>query len=218
MASHTFEQWVDGIFDHEVADPAWFWAEGADHCVEDDETNVEYLTRLFTHCDRVLARFDNARLDQGLNFVAFPSCSDHSLSITYGNASWPKRRACIRSIYDLYAKCFAVRCSGCLSHSEACENPLNGICYMWWDLLGGRCGRNDAASDIEGLEYLGVMERSLTLSHEACLEGALHGLGHWHRYYPERVKSTIDAFLQSRSDLRPELVLYARRARKGAVQ
>jgi hypothetical protein len=218
MGSRTFEQWVEGIFDHEVAEPEWYWAEDADPCIEANETNVEYLTRLFTHCDRVLANFDNAKIDQGLNFIAYGACSNHSYSITHGTPSWPKRRACIRSIYDLYAKCFAVRCSEDLSHCDKVENPLNGICYMWWDLLGGQRHSQDASSAEEATEFIAVMERCLTLAHQACLEGSLHGLGHWHSYCPERVESIIDAFLHTQDSLRPELLAYARRARIGAVQ
>lgn len=45
MASRTFEQWIDGIFDHPVTEPAWFWDADADQCVEDDKTNVAYLAR-----------------------------------------------------------------------------------------------------------------------------------------------------------------------------
>lgn len=62
------------------------------------------------------------------------------------------------------------------------------------------------------------MERCLALTHQACLEGALHGLGHWQSIYPERVGAVVDRFLRERNDLRPELVCYARRARDGAVQ
>jgi hypothetical protein len=79
-------------------------------------------------------------------------------------------------------------------------------------------GNPDAPSlSEEASEYLGVMERCLSLTHHACLEGALHGLGHWHSIFPERVEQTIAGFLRERNDLRPELVQYARRAHDGAV-
>jgi hypothetical protein len=217
MSSRTFEQWVKGIFDHEVTKVAWHWASDADPCLEDDERNVEYLTRLFTECDQVLAGFDDGQVNQGLNFIAHFACSDHSFSITQGKAPWPKRQVCIRSIYDLYAKCFAVRCAKCLS-CDTCDNPLNSICFMWWDLFNGRGVTNSATSAEQAAQCLAVLDRSLTLSHPACLQGALHGLGHWQMYFPDRVRLIIDDFLRSRSGLRPELIAYARRAQKGAVE
>src|ERR1035437_7649568 len=119
MAGRTFEQWIDGIFDHPVADPEWFWADDADKCVEPDAVNVAYLTRLFTERDRLLHRFDNAQVNQGLNLIVSSSCSVHASTIVGGEAPWPARRACIRAIFDVYGKCFAVRCEDVLSHRDA---------------------------------------------------------------------------------------------------
>ena len=91
---------------------------------------------------------------------------------------------------------------------------FNYACYRWWDVFPGWPDPNDPASD----ECLAVMQRCLTLSHNGCLEGALHGLGHWHVYFPDRVDSIIETFLKARSALRAELVRYARRAKCGGVQ
>lgn len=62
------------------------------------------------------------------------------------------------------------------------------------------------------------MERCLSPKHHACVEAALHGLGHWQLNFPERTEPIVDRFLKERDGLRPELVRYARRARDGAVQ
>ena len=111
MANRTFEQWIDGIFNHPVSDPAWFWDLDVDTCEEDDETNSEYLARLFTDSDRLLRRFDNAQVNQGLNMIVSSSCSNHAFTIVGGHAPWPARRRAIRAIFDVYAKCFASRCT-----------------------------------------------------------------------------------------------------------
>jgi hypothetical protein len=219
LANRTFEQWIDGLFDHPAKEPAWFWDLDADTCVEDDdETNADYLARLFTGSDRLLERFDNAQVNQGLNMIVSSSCSDHAYSITHSHASWLTRQRAIRAIFDVYAKCFANRCAEGLSHCEDVSNPLNYICYMWWHVFPARGDPKDTTRSDEANEYIGVMERCLSLRHHACVEGALHGLGHWQLMFPEKVEQIIDRFLRERSDLRAELVLYARRARNGAVQ
>ena len=214
MANRTFEQWIDGIFDHPVTEPAWFWDLDADTCVEDDETNADYLARLFTDSDRLLRRFDNGQVGQGLNMIVSNSCSDHAFSIVGGHAPWHARQRAIRSIYDVYSK----RCAQGLGHLDEGDNPLNMICYMWWDVFPAWIDPKDATRASEADGYIGVMERCLSLKHHACLEGALHGLGHWQLYFPEKVEPVIDQFLRERNDLRPELVRYARCARNGAVQ
>jgi hypothetical protein len=217
MAKRTFDEWVDGIFDHPVTEPAWYWAVDADTCEEDDATNAEYLTRLFSNSDRALERFDDAQAGQGLWMIASPPCSNHARSITDGHASWPVRRAAIRSIYDLYAKCFGKRCTETLGHLSPTK-PLNSICYMWWDVFPAWSDPKDESRFAEADEYISVMQRCLSLSHSACLEGALHGLGHWQLLFPDRIGDIVDQFLRERTDLRHELMLYARRARIGAVQ
>jgi hypothetical protein len=218
LANRTFEQWVDGIFDHPVGKPEWFWDLDADTCEEDDETNVDYLARLFADSGRLLRRFHDAQVNQGLNMIVSNSCSDHAFSIVGGDAPWPARRRAIRAIFDVYAGCFANRCAEGLSHCKEVANPLNSICYMWWDVFPAWGDPGDPSQSDEAGEYLGVMERCLSLTHHACLEGALHGLGHWQLIFPERVEPIIERFLRERNDLRPELVAYARRAHDGAVQ
>jgi hypothetical protein len=216
MAARGFEQWVDHIFDHPVTDPHWAIDEDCEP--EPAEVNVEYLTRLFTNSELLLRRFDNAEVKQGLWLIVDPSCSNHAFTMTQPEVPWPKRRACIRSIFDLYAKCFAARCDDGLSHCDEIPNPLNSICYMWWDLFRARPEPDDPSKADEALEYIGVMERCLTLSHLACLEGALHGLGHSHLRFPQRVEAIIERFYCERYDLPPKLLAYALDARRGCVQ
>lgn len=214
MTGRTFEQWVNAIFDHPVPDDnsdAWYWARESDHCIEQDDLNAEYLVRPFTHCDRLLQKFDTPQVNQGFGFIIHPACSEHTDTIS--RAPWRVRRSWIRSIYDVYAKCFAGRCVDALSHLDEASMRFNYACYMWWDVFPGWPEPHDPASG----ECLDVMGRCLTLSHNGCMEGALHGLGHWHGHFPERVESIIDAFLRERKDLRPELIGYALRARHGGV-
>lgn len=65
---------------------------------------------------------------------------------------------------------------------------------------------------------LKVMTEVLDLPTELCQLSALHGLGHWHDYHPERVEQIVDAFVQRHNDLRPHVIDYASRARLGRVQ
>jgi len=62
------------------------------------------------------------------------------------------------------------------------------------------------------------MAQTLEIDHVACLEGALHGLGHWHVYCPAEVEHIIDEFLAERSNLPSDLLEYARDARIGGVE
>jgi hypothetical protein len=64
---------------------------------------------------------------------------------------------------------------------------------------------------------LSVMSEVLDLPSETCQFSALHGLGHWHAERPQHVEQIVDAFLARHKDLRPHLIEYASRARRGKV-
>ena len=145
-----------------------------------------------------------------------PNCMSALLA---DDVPWPVRQECIRSIGDLFERLFAERCSQHLSHmDEPGTNPLNSVCYMWWDSFP-TWGDPDNASCLErDTEILQVMQRVFSLDCMACQESALHGLGHWQMHYPEQTQRMIDDYLQRHKRLCAELRDYAMAARRGYVQ
>jgi hypothetical protein len=166
----------------------------------------------------VLGPYSNAQLKQGLWFLADNSCSNHMFSLMNESVPWPARRRCIYSIHQLYEQCFAPRCSPELSHVPGpVENPLNVICYMWWDIIPIYGKPHDPARKEFDEAILQVMNSTLQLDSLACQESALHGLGHWQRHYPERVGEIIDKFSMSHTDLPKDLQEYLMAAYVGYV-
>lgn len=213
----TFEKWIGYVFDHPAAKPEWYWDEDAEYWDGPAEVTVKFLTQTFEHSGDVLLPFSDAQVNQGLWFLASPSCSDYMFAVLDETVPWPDRRQCIRSIYTLFEECFAKRCSPHLSHlDEPGANPLNSVCYMWWDIFPAYGQPDNPARAEVDSEFLNVMEKTLYLDSDACCESALHGLGHWQLYYPETV-AIIDGFLAQRPQLRSDLERYPLRARVGSV-
>jgi hypothetical protein len=196
------------------------------------------VTRAFETAHTVFAPFSEAQLNQGLWFLADNSCSDHMFALLDPAVPQPARERAIRSMFQLFAQLFLKRCDqGHLSHLDSggrtCANPLNSICYMWWDVLPIHGRPEVPASAAVDDACLEVMRQTLDLGADACRESALHRLGHWHHAYPRRVEAIIETFLRrieakggrrskGRSAppggaLRPELRVYALRAPKGGV-
>jgi hypothetical protein len=70
-------------------------------------------------------------------------------------------------------------------------------------------------------EVLKVLEYALRLNNPACLESALHGLGHLQVYAPDRVQSIIQNLIvryATQAKHLPELLLYVDNASSGCVQ
>jgi hypothetical protein len=120
----------------------------------------------------------------------------------------------------LYKEVFQNRCSPYLSHQQhekADVDPLNNICYMWWDLLGPHMMADYPDGRAWNIACLRVMSGALKLSSISCQESALHGLGHWRRYFPKEVEKAISDFLKRNRNMHPDLRKYALRAKRGDV-
>jgi hypothetical protein len=231
-----FETWIKHVFDHPLpqtaADVAWHYQMDAEYVDLAPALTVEYLIRLFEDIDAQCAPYSDAQVDQGINYLIMPSSSDYMFALSDPGVDIARRILAVNLIFSVYEKLYARRCDRVMSSGQFEDNetnPLNYTCYMWWDIIPLYASRgfppnitqylpryraklqlNDAVFD--------VMERTLTLDHVACQEAALHGLGHWYLVNPNRVKTIIDRFLETKKSLSPELQAYAHQARLGTVQ
>lgn len=220
----SFEQWVKYVFDHPILDLPWcfhpddseyyrYWNENADRL-----RTVTYLTKLFSDPAFLMEHYDRPQIDQGLNFLVSPACSNHMCLLRDETISWSNRECCIDAMTTLYAKLMAPVYGNDLAHTrndEADASHPNSACYMWWDVIPLH----------GGLQHSGITEavfrvfrRTLSLRAEACLESVLHGLGHWHLYHPERARKMVQEFLDTRTEISEALRVYAEHAAAGAVQ
>lgn len=217
----TFEGWLTHVFDHPVPlenRQAWYWDTDRDWWDENAADSIRFMTRAFEHAALVFEPYSDAQLNQGLWFIASNACSNHMFGLLAEDAPWSERERCVYAIHQLFEQCFARRCSPHLSHvDEPGANPLNLVCYMWWDLIP-IYGKPDEPQRVAlDAAILQVMESTLQLDSIACREAALHGLGHWQHEYPERVGAIIDAFSMSRPDLPEKLHAYMINAYTGYV-
>jgi len=219
----TFEQWLIHVFDHPVdtLSNAWYWDIDRDWWEEDTTDTLAFMTYAFEHAADVFQPYSDTQLNQGLWFLASNACSSHMFALMNESLPWSARRRCIRSIRQLFEQCFAKRCSPHLSHlDEPGANPLNLVCYMWWDIIPLYGKPDDPAPERREMDetVLQVMESTLQLDSIPCRESALHGLGHWQHYYPGRVGEIIDKFSMRHPDLPEKLRSYMLNAYVGYVQ
>jgi hypothetical protein len=129
----------------------------------------------------------------------------------------PLRVEFIHSIKTLYTDCFLPRCSRFYSHIDQGPEParpLNGVCYMLWDLSVEGPALN---GDMEMLDAsLDMLKFALALPSTACQESALHGLGHLAYRHKDHTVPIVEEYLK-RDDLSTELRDYAQAARVGYV-
>lgn len=220
LTNFTFEEWLTYVFDHPAADlnQAWYWDIDRDWWDENPADCIRFMTQAFEEAEVLFEPYSDAQLNQGLWFLASNACSNHMFALMDESQPWPLRQRCIASIHRLFEQCFARRCSPHLSHiDEPGANPLNLVCYMWWDLIPISGRPDDPMRAALDSAILQVMESTLGLDSIPCRESALHGLGHWQHEYPERVGEIIDRFSMTRPALPEKLRAYMVNAYAGYV-
>jgi hypothetical protein len=220
-ADLSYEEWIDYVFDHAVPfnEPKWYHGSDEDWWHPRPEQAIDYLTRLFENPAPLADQFADSQIGQGLWYLIDNGAGAHCAYLINGAVPIEDRVACIEAMQSLFARLFQPRCTPILRHlDEPGGDLLNGVCYMWWDIIPLAAFSKPRQPDPIHEATLGVMRATLRLPNPACQESALHGLGHWARAYPEFTAATIDAYLAANPKLRPELVRYAQAARSGCVQ
>lgn len=220
MMDIAFENWIRYILDCPVSQLPMDWdIDDAGWENIPPKVTVTYLTKIFQDSDNILQSYSDTQVNQGFWYLISNFHSDCIYALFNESVPWQNRQCCIHSIFTLFQQYFAKKCSPHLDHlGEKNRNPLNSICYMWWDILPWHGHPNT-----ENLRYIDdaiidSMERILTIDSDSVRESALHGLGHWYVYYPQKITAIIDDFLARNHNIRGELKEYAERARVGYVQ
>lgn len=226
----SYEEWVDDVFVHARSrlESGDFGDNPADIVEQYSPVALEYFARLMRESGALVGRYSTEQIGTGFWHLTMNACSEYSFVFTDASLPLEQRVDAVRSIAAVYWNCFRRVCNSTLCHLERGNTSnrwsmdVNTPCYMWWDvcpIFGRACDFKDLnRADPIGAACIWVMESTLEIDHIACIEGALHGLGHLHSYCPEETERVIDGFLARRPGLMPELIAYAKCAREGDVE
>jgi hypothetical protein len=192
MDKPDFEDWVGRVFNG--PEPSFFdlWDDATDREVN---WQLGYATRLFQAPTFLLAEFSQEQVAAGL--FKLPSSWQLTELLWNPEQDWMPRETCINAMYILYRDLFTLA-------------VLDGVAFMWWDLL--RYFGEDADPRTANA-VVRVLERILALPNSDCHWAALHGLGH---HGDGRRDAIIDAFLAN-TTVSYELREYALKAKAGDV-
>ena len=212
----SFEQWLDETFGRAVSGE-WYpqfvpvddWpAPVADRLL------VDYLTRLFEQSEGALRYYSDNQIAAGLWELG----PGDAHCVYNPEIAIEARERLIRSVATFFRDFFNVRCIPKLSHLDKEQTePLNGICYMWWEVITWGWAKDDPDADRLRNSDIDVMEEVLRLPNPACKESALHGLGHMVRQN-DRAHDIIERFIADATDVESDVLAYARAALSGCIQ
>jgi hypothetical protein len=220
LSDLTFHEWLEHAFGREVRfhQTPWYFDPDHDWWDPTPAQAITYLTRLFENPEPALDGFADRQIAQGLTYLVNTMASGDSGWFYTAKVPVRDRVRCVEAIAPFFERLFRPRCTPHLSHlSEADAGPLNGVCYMWWDVFPSLALAGDPHRSVLHVAALSTMRRILHLDSLACRESALHGLGHWQPEYEERVAAIIDDFCETYPETDPRLLVYAKSARCGCV-
>ncbi|MBT9561007.1 MAG: hypothetical protein IV100_33595 [Myxococcales bacterium] len=242
----TYDEWLVMVFDHPELPNGWYedddeYAKAWD-AESDPVAAVTYQTRLFEEPELVMRRYTPQQIGFGLNFLIHATLSFHVRAFVDPQVPLGFRVRGVRAIGNLYETLFATlidpacsRVGVTVDSSGRRADSLGFVCFMWWDVWSNLPffleKQKEAERDTRPDDSVGftshpelvdagwaAMKQALATKHYLCMEGALHGLGHWQFAEPETVSVIVDAFLASRPELPSDLREYALQAREGDVQ
>ena len=221
-----FDEWIKYVFDRPIQEESWYWlkdenGEYLDRWQPHPVSLAEHMARLFEQPAFLAERFSSEQIDQGFWFLPHGEW-DHYKYALRDEIPLETQLRWVRAIPNLYRNLFAPLCSPHMGsqpiNQDLPENPLNGACYMFWDM-------NDLYALVSSFwhrhvwpDALRALEQILEIDSIPCQESALHGLGHLYKTIPDQVQSIIRRFPQTGKKLHPALQGYAEAAGKGWVQ
>jgi hypothetical protein len=222
MPTATFNEWLDAVFEHPLKKREWYWDETFenywDRLEVSDPVTVDYMTRLFSAPDH-LKPYSLEQIAQGIWFLIGESSPGQSAyALLNSDVPLSHRIDSVRAMATFFRALVVPAAPGKANEQK---DDFHGACYMWWDIFptygGPTYGLNTGGEPELHTACLNTMAGILSMPSELCQLSALHGLGHWHRNYGEKVEGIVDTFLQKTPDLTNRIIDYAGKAQIGRV-
>ena len=216
---HRYPDWLRYVFDRNIEGEGWYIDIDLEPFQADESELAEFIELTCLNSGADLSAFSDAQVSRGLHFIFNPSCSNTVFALRGPEVPIDLRVRAIRSMQYLYSDCFDKRCTEVFSDKVGAPvSDLNEVCYMLWDVAPIGRWTDEQGAHARLVASLEVLKSALTLRNSACIESALHGLGHLHSYAPEPVESIVDTWVKSQPRVPQELIRYAAAARVGNVQ
>lgn len=199
LRTASFETFVSFVFDHfqtSMKDPYTIHWTNVARVDFDARRLLTYYTRLFRNPEFLMNLYSSDELELGLGMETIRGFVNWSVYcvMMHPDNTVDEAEACIRSVYDLFAKLF--------SRSVAPD-----AAYMWWDIGYGACSHSQPSprktlteAERKRLFQADFETMVRVLGHESltCQGAALHGLGH--SLHPDKENGLLK-FLADHPDL-----------------
>lgn len=170
------------------------------------------LINFLVDSERIFKPFSEDEIAASLEFIFSPGSSDLVFFVVGDSIEMRTTFLFVDSIVELYKGYLSSRLGSFLLKNDS---ALSYFFYSVWDVIPIRQVYSESSRQKIVDDYvIDALEKILSIGNVACVESALHGLGHWYYTNPLKVKRIIKKHL---SHLPKPLVEYAKKAMSGDV-
>jgi hypothetical protein len=170
MTNDLYDEWIRNLFDRPDTEREWY--RDSDIDIEaSKEQKVMLIDETLLRCGVDLARFTDRQVRNGLNYIFNNSISDTVYLLCQTGVTEELRINAVRQMKHLYRDCFANRCSSSLCHLSESSSPLNGCCYMLWDVSPLTSWKSIVLEVMEDALYAGLFNALYSSSNRSGLRG-----------------------------------------------
>ena len=183
----TYEQWRESIVTGPVVDAQrMMWGTYYPEIV------IEYLIALFTD-PTALA---DVPVERRATVVWALAMQTNELLADDRDTAQDRRVACIESIESLFRSVLEPLCNETPTSRDEPEYDFHMAVHMFWDSLSLQHQPEQSRAPLIGPAVTTLSRILDACKNEPCRYSAMHGLGHLYEFEPQRVRTTIDRFLQ----------------------
>lgn len=211
-----YNQWIKSLFDKDERKGDWRFDLDEEPIAVPEELLCCFVYKLNNELPELLKTYSDWQIATGLDYIFNPSCSNYSFTIRDGPSPLEMRLMTIESMKNLYRDCFEINCEPVLAQTSEQGSKFNLLCYMLWDVTAISYCKDHREKTALLSAVTNVLHYALSMKNPACIESAIHGLGHLVYYYPEAAE-VIQDFINQPKGADPLLLRYAEAAKTGCI-
>jgi hypothetical protein len=183
-----YGQWLKAIFDcpegtdsYADRDTLEFW--------NNPELALGLIAKTFREVHFHVESYSRAQILSGLEYMNSVGGGCFLESLKDPNVSLAAKKEVVDSMLEMFKNYFVKQIDP-LFWKE--DDPAVRVCHMWWDQSSIHCEADKVLAELI-TRVLGLQSQ---IQHIAVQSSAIHGLGHWHKFYPELTTEALETLLR----------------------
>ena len=171
----TYHRQLNHIFNRPTIEPEWYWSDHWEEGIFEDNplSAFTFIETLLKDVKADLSPYSNDQIGLGLEYIFNNAISNLACDFKIAPVPFKRKQEAICSLFVLFRDIFNPRCvAETAAFSQEKSTPLNGICYMFWDVCPLSTWIKFANTEEIGLSFMASLSEA-ELANMQLPEGVL---------------------------------------------